>query len=392
MDLEKIQTAIRSLGADGWLFFDFHNRDHLGLKILGMDLKGLSTRRWYYFVPAEGEPTKLAHRVEPTKLDHLPGQKKMYSSWRELHSNLKEILGAPKTIAMQYSPMNAIPYVSITDAGTVDIVRSFGHDIVSSANLVSQFEALLDEKAVKSHFKAGKLVDAVLADAFNEVRKSVRSKKYKTEYEIQQFIMKRFKANGLVTDDPPIVGTNDHPANPHFAPVPKGSRKIKPGDKLLIDLWAKLDKPGSIFYDITWCAFIGDEAPEEYVKAFHTVRDARQAGFEFINERLGSGKAIAGWEVDDICRNVVSEAGYGQYFTHRTGHSIGEEVHGNGPNIDNFETQDTRQLVPGCLFSLEPGIYIEGKMGVRSELNVYIGSTNRALVTGREQEELVMIY
>ncbi len=392
MDLEKIQSAIRSRGADGWLFFDFHNRDHLGLKILGMDVKGLATRRWYYFVPAEGEPTKLAHRVEPTKLDHLPGQKRTYSSWQELHSNLKEILGAPKKIAMQYSPMNAIPYVSITDAGTVDIVRSFGHDIVSSADLVSQFEALLDEKAVKSHFKAGKLVDAVLAEAFNEVRKSVRSKKHKTEYEIQQFIMKRFKANGLITDDPPIVGTNDHPANPHFAPSPKGSRRIKPGDKLLIDLWAKLDKPGAIYYDITWCAFIGDEAPEEYVKAFHTVRDARRAGFIFIKERLESGEAFAGWEVDDVCRNVVTAAGYGEYFTHRTGHSIGEEVHGNGPNIDNFETQDTRQLVPGCLFSLEPGIYIEGEMGVRSELNVYIDGSRRARVTGKEQDELVLIY
>ncbi len=391
MDLEKIQAAIRSLGADGWLFFDFHNRDRLGLKILGIAQNALSTRRWYYFVPAEGEPTKLAHRVEPTKLDHLPGSKRMYSSWRELHSELKDALGAPKRIAMQYSPMNAIPYVSITDAGTVDLVRSFGHEIVSSADLVSQFEALLGDKSVKSHFKAGKLVDAILDEAFNEVRKSVRSKKYKTEYEIQQFILKRFKSNGLVTEDPPIVGTNGHPANPHFAPAQKGSRKIKPGDKLLIDLWAKLEKPGAIYYDITWSAFVGNDPPEEYVRAFNIVRDARRAGFRFLNERLSSGAQIAGWEVDDVCRNVVREAGYGEYFTHRTGHSIGEEVHGNGPNIDNFETQDTRLLVPGCLFSLEPGIYIEEEMGVRSELNVYIDSTGSARVTGREQDELVLI-
>lgn len=392
MDLTKIQTAIRALGADGWLFFDFHNRDHLGLKILGMDVNGLATRRWYYFIPADGEPVKLAHRVEPTKLDHLPGNKLMYSSWRELHSNLKELLGAPKKIAMQYSAMNAIPYVSITDAGTVDLVRSFGHDIVSSADLVSQFEALLDEKAVKSHFKAAGLVDAILDEAFDVVRKSVRAGKYKTEYEIQQFIMKRFKSKGLVTDDPPIVGTNDHPANPHFAPTQKGSRKIKPGDKLLIDLWAKLDKPGSIYYDITWCAYIGDDPDEEYLKAFEIVRNARREGFSFLNERLSAGSQVAGWEVDDICRNVVRETGYGDNFTHRTGHSIGEEVHGNGPNIDNFETQDTRQLVPGCLFSLEPGIYIEGKMGVRSELNVYIDGSKKARITGREQNELVLIH
>ncbi len=391
MDLDKIQKAIGSAGADGWLFYDFHNRDHLGLKILGMSLKGLATRRWYYYIPASGEPVKLAHRVEPTKLDPLPGRKLMYSTWRELHSNLKEMLGAPKKVAMQHSPLNAIPYISIVDGGTVDLVRSFGHEIISSADLVSQFEALLDEKGVRSHFKAGKLVDGILDEAFNEVRKSLRSKKYKTEFEIQQFIGKRFKANGLTTDDLPIVGTNDHPANPHFAPTEKGSRKIKPGDKLLIDLWAKLDKPGAIYYDITWCAFVGDDPPEEYVKAFHVVRDARRAGFRFLNERLGSGSKVAGWEVDDACRNVVKEAGYGEYFTHRTGHSIGEEVHGNGPNIDNFETQDTRLIVPGCLFSLEPGIYIEGKMGVRSELNAYVNSSDKAVVTGREQEELVLI-
>lgn len=391
MDLQKIQTAIKSLGVDGWLFFDFHNRDHLGLKILGIDPHAMSTRRWYYFIPATGEPVKLAHRVEPTKLDHLPGKKMLYSSWRELHANLKGILGTPSRIAMQCSPMNAIPYVSIVDGGTIELVKSFGHEIASSADLVQQFEALLDEKAVRSHFKAGKLIDKILDEAFNEVRKSLRNKKYKTEFEIEQFIEKRFKANGLITDDPLIVGTNGHPANPHFAPTLKNSKKIKPGDKLLIDLWAKFDKPGSIYYDITWCAFVGDNPPEEYVTAFHAVRDARRAGFKFLSDRVNSGKQVAGWEVDDVCRNVVNEAGYGEYFTHRTGHSIGEEVHGNGANIDNFETQDTRMLVPGCLFSLEPGIYLEGKMGVRSELNVFIDNSNKAKITGREQDELVLI-
>ncbi len=392
MDLQKIQTAISSSGIDGWLFFDFHNRDHLGLKILGISQKGLATRRWYYFIPASGEPTKLVHRVEPTKLDHLPGKKLSYSTWRELHTNLKDMLGKPSKIAMQYSPLNSIPYISIADGGTVELVKGLGHEVVSSADLIQQFEALVDEKAVKSHFKAGKLIDKILDEAFNEVRKSLKSKKYKTEYEIQQFIGKRFKANHLVWDELPIVGTNDHPANPHFAPTPKNSRKIKPGDKLLIDLWAKFDKPGSIYYDITWSAYVGDDPPEEYVKGFHIVRDARRAGFKFLNERLGSGKQIAGGEVDDVCRNVVKESGYGDYFTHRTGHSIGEEVHGNGANIDNFETQDTRLLMPGSLFSLEPGIYIEGKMGVRSELNVYINSTNKAVVTGREQDELVLLH
>jgi len=391
MELPRIQMAIKSLGIDGWLIYDFHNRDPLGLKILGIDPHAMSTRRWYYFIPSDGEPVKLAHRVEPTKLDHLPGNKTLYSSWRELQVNLKQILGNRMKIAMQYSPMNSIPYISLADGGTIELVKSFGHEIVSSADLIQQFEALLDQKGIKSHFKAGKLIDKILDEAFDEIRKSLRTKKYKTEYEIEQFIEKRFKTNHLVTDDPLIVGTNGHPANPHFSPTPKNSRKIKPGDKLLIDLWAKLDKPGSIYYDITWCAFVGDNPPEEYVKAFHIVRDARRAGFKFLTDRLSAGKPVAGWEVDDVCRNVVREAGYDQYFTHRTGHSIGEEVHGNGGNIDNFETQDTRLLVPGCLFSLEPGIYLEDNMGVRSELNVFIDSSNNAMVTGREQEELVLI-
>lgn len=391
MELQGIQSALRSFGIDGWLFFDFHNRDHLGLKILNMDPRAMSTRRWYYFIPGTGEPVKLAHRVEPTKLDHLPGRKVMYSSWRELQVNLRDILGKPSKIAMQYSPSNAIPYVSIVDAGTVELVKSFGHELISSADLIQQFEALLDEKSIKSHFKAGKIIDKIVDEAFGEVRKSLRNKKYKTEFDIEQFIEKRFKANGLITDDPLIVGVNDHPANPHFAPTPKNSRRIKPGDKLLIDLWAKFDKPGSIYYDITWCAFVGNNPPEEYVKTFHVVRDARRAGFKFLTDRLNSGKSVGGWELDDVCRDVVMRAGYGEFFTHRTGHSIGEEVHGNGANIDNFETQDTRMLVPGCLFSLEPGIYLEGKMGVRSELNVFIDRSNKAVITGREQEELVLI-
>lgn len=391
MDIEKIQAAIKSEQVDGWLFCDFHNRDQLALKILGLNSTGMATRRWFYFIPVSGEPIKLVHRVEPTKLDSLPGKKISYSSWNELHRNLRILLGKPSRIAMQYSPMNAIPYVSIVDGGTIDLIRSFGHEVVSSANLVQQFEALLNDDAVATHFQAARLVDMILNETFEEIRASIASGKYRTEYEIQQFIGKRFKENGLTTDDLPIVGTNEHPANPHFAPTIENAREIRPGDRLLIDLWAKLDQPGAVYYDITWCAYIGGEPPEDYKRAFEVVRDARRAGFNYLKENLASGKKIAGWEVDEVVRKYVSAAGYGEYFTHRTGHSIGEEVHGNGANIDNFETQDQRLLVPGCLFSLEPGIYIEGKMGVRSELNVFISYDNTPIVTGKEQLELVLI-
>jgi len=393
MQIEKIQKKLLELGIDGWLFYDFHNRDKIGLKILGLSIQGLTTRRWFYFIPAEGKPIKLVHRVEPDKLDSLPGEKFYYSGWRELHDRLKEILGTPKKIAMQYSPMNSIPYISIVDAGTVELVRSLGHEVVSSADLIQIFEALIDENLIKTHFEAGRLVDETLDEAFDEIRKSIKTGKYKTEYEIQQFILKRFNDKGLTSDeDPPIVGVNDHPANPHFYPTPENTREIKPGDKLLIDLWAKKNEPGAIFYDITWCAFIGDNPPEDYVKIFNIVRAARNEALKFIQDRLDRNQEVAGWEVDDVARKYIQEKGYAEFFTHRTGHSIGENVHGNGVNIDNFETQDLRKLMPGCLFSLEPGIYIPGKMGVRSEVNVYINFERKALITGREQKELVLIY
>jgi Xaa-Pro aminopeptidase len=309
-----------------------------------------------------------------------------------LKDKLREILGKPKKIAMQYSPMNAIPYISIVDAGTVELIRSFGHEVVSSADLVQLFESLLDENRIKTHFEAGKIIDEILDEAFDEIRNGLRDGRYRSEYEIQQFIVKRFIDNGLTTDEPPIVGVNDHPANPHFSPTPENSREIKPGDKLLIDLWAKKNEPGAIYYDITWCAFIGDDPPDEYVKIFNIVRDARREALKFLQNRLDENKDVAGWEVDNIVRRYIHEKGYGEYFTHRTGHSIGENVHGNGVNIDNFETRDMRKLMPGCLFSLEPGIYIPGKLGVRSEVNVYINSSNQAKITGREQNEVVLIY
>ncbi len=393
MKIEEIQKVIVNFGLDGWLFYDFHNRDKIGMKILSFPTHGLATRRWFYLIPAEGEPIKLVHRVEPDKLDHLPGKKFYYSGWIELHDRLKEILGSPKKIAMQYSPLNAIPYISIVDAGTIELIRSFGHEVVSSADLVQIFEALIDERTIQTHFEAGKLVDETLDEAFEEIRKAIRAVKYKTEYEIQQFILKRFYDKGLISnEDPPIVGVNDHPANPHFYPTPENTREIKPGDKLLIDLWAKKNEPGAIFYDITWCAYIGDEPPEDYVKIFHIVRDARREALAFLQSRLNQNQEVAGWEVDEVARKYIQERGYGEFFTHRTGHSIGENVHGNGANIDNFETQDLRKLVPGCLFSLEPGVYIQGKMGVRSEVNVYINSDKKAIITGREQEELVLIF
>jgi Xaa-Pro aminopeptidase len=393
MDLKKIQTAIKEKGIDGWLLCDFHNRDHLAYRILDMDFNKMTSRRWFYYIPAEGKPIRLVHNVEKTKLDSLPGDKMSYSAWVDLHASLKKIVGGAKRIAMQYSPLNNIPYTSIIDGGTIDLVRSFGPEIVSSADLVQQFEAVIDQKGYESHIKAGDIIQHIKNEAFAEIGEAITDGKKLTEYELMKFILKRFDDEGIdCGEDVPIVGINDHPANPHFEPVEEGSYEFKRGDMVLIDLWGKLKEPGSIYYDITWCGYVGDDPPEKYQEIFHVVRDARIAAVNFIRKRFADGEPCYGWEVDDACRTVVKEAGYGDQFVHRTGHSIGEEVHGNGVHIDNFETKDERRLVPGICFSIEPGIYFDGEMAARSEIDCFITLAGEVVVHGEEQMELVRIH
>ncbi|MBN1886328.1 MAG: M24 family metallopeptidase [Candidatus Krumholzibacteriota bacterium] len=393
MELSAIQEALRQKGIDGWLFCDFHNRDHLAYRILGLDFEKMTSRRWFYFIPADGEPVKLAHRVEATKLDPLPGRTVHYHPWAELHASLREILGGPKSIAMQYSPLNNIPYTSIVDGGTIELIRSFGHEVVSSADLVQLFEAIIDEAGYESHVQAGDIIQKIKNEAFALIGKRVRDGVKLTEYDVARFILDRFEEENITPGhDIPIVGINDHPANPHFEPTPEDSYEFKKGDTVLIDLWGKFKEPGSIYYDITWCGFVGDEPPEKYREIFHVVRDARIAAVNFVRNRFAAGKPVFGWEVDDACRNVVKEAGYGDFFIHRTGHSIGEEVHGNGVHIDNLETKDERQLVPGICFSIEPGIYLEGEMAARSEIDLFIRLDGSVVVHGEEQMELIRIH
>jgi Xaa-Pro aminopeptidase len=390
--IARIQEELRAAGIDGWLLYDFHNRDAIAYHVLGMDYGKFTSRRWFYWIPADGEPLKLAHKVEPTKLDKLPGEKRLYLSWRELHAGLRELLGPARTVAMQYSPLANIPYVSTIDGGTVDLIRSLGYEVVSSAGLVQTFQAVLDEAAYHSHLAAGERVQRIKDEAFALVGERLRAGATLTQYDLQQFIVRRFGEEGMTCmGEYPIVGTNEQPADPHFEPTPANARPIRQGDTLLIDLWAKLDEPGAIFYDITWCGFVGSAPPPKYVEIFHVVRDARDAALAFIRDRYAKGEKLCGWEVDDACRSVVEKAGYGPYFLHRTGHSIGEKVHGNGVNIDNLETRDERELVPGICFSIEPGIYLEGEMAVRSEINVFITPAGKVEVAGAIQRELVLI-
>ncbi len=388
MDLKAIQSALRERKFDAWLFYDHHHRDPIAYSILGVPASLMVTRRWYYVVPAEGEPRKLVHRIEAGHLDSLPGNKREYSAWQELFDGLKAMLAPFRRVAMQYSPNNIVFYVSLVDAGTVELVRSFGKEIVSSADLVSQFEATLSAEQIESHFAAGKKVDAITAAAFQEIGRRVRIGGTH-EFDIQSFIMEAFQREGLITDDPPIVAVNANASNPHYGPSAEHHAPIRQGDLVLLDIWAKQNIPGAVYYDITWMGFVGKSPSDKQRQVFEVARQARDAGVEKVKTATAARQKLAGWEVDKATRDVIEKAGYGKYFIHRTGHSIATEVHGNGANMDNLEIHDERQILPNSCFSIEPGIYLP-EFGVRSEVNVLVRERS-AEVTGKIQREIVLI-
>jgi Xaa-Pro dipeptidase len=381
--LREIQQALRQEGVGGWLFCDFRGSDPLAYRILGLDPAAISTRRWYYFIPAHGEPAGIVSSVEPRRLDSLPGRKRVFLSWQQLHECLVETLRGMRRVAMQYSPGNAIPYVSRVDAGTIELIRQFGVEVVSSANLVQRFEAVWTPSQWQSHLRAATGVRATVDEAFAYIRQHSPV----TEYTVQQFILERFTARGLTTHHPPIVAINAHSADPHFEPTPTDSTPIRPGDFVLIDLWAK--EPGSVYADFTWTGFMGSQIPQRYQEIFTIVRTARDAAIAFIKERIQREQAFYGYEVDAAARRVITDAGYGNFFVHRTGHSIGEEVHGNGANMDGLETRDERQVLPSTCFSIEPGIYLASEFGVRSEVNVYV-TAREVIVTGEPMQTAVI--
>jgi Xaa-Pro aminopeptidase len=391
----EIQRSLKDAGLDGWLFYDFRQSDPLAYRILKLDPKQFSTRRWFYFVPAEGQPTRINHAIEQGKLDLLPGRKLIYSSWQKLNENLRDALSTAKgsRIAMQYSPENSIPYISRVDAGTIELVRSLGAEPVTSADLVQLFEAVWTKEQYDSHIVAANNIRDIIQEAFAEVAKRIKADKPVTEYEIQQFMVQRFEDENMTcNDDHPIVSVNQNAASPHYQPSAQKFSPIKRGDFLLLDVWAKLKTPGAVYADQTWTGFVGETPMDEHIKIFTIVRDARDAAIEFVRESVKAGREIKGAQVDDVSRGVIERAGYGEYFTHRTGHSIGEEVHGNGAHIDNLETRDSRKIIPRTCFSIEPGIYLPGNFGVRSEIDLYVGDEGEIEVTGQPiQRELVAI-
>lgn len=392
MDIGAIQDALRRRGIGGWLFYDFQHRDPIAYRVLGLDEHSHTSRRWFYLIPAEGEPRKLSHMVEPGKLDSIAGAQRFYRTWTELHAELKSMLASVGKVAMQYSPMNHIPYVANVDAGTIELVRASGAEVVSSAELVQLFEAVIDEQGFHRHAEAGRLVHAIKDEAFARMDRALRDSTPVRECEIRDFIVSRFEEEGLTNDGHgPIVGFNEHPADPHFEPTERNSHTLHHSDTILIDLWARHREPGGVYYDVTWCGFAGAEPPAQYKEIFAIVCRARDAGLELVRSRVAAGAAIQGWEVDDATRRVIEAAGYGNEFVHRTGHNIGREVHGNGANIDNFETRDDRPLVPGTCFSIEPGIYLRGQMAVRSEIDVFLTLAGTVEVCGPIQRELILI-
>ena len=388
MNLDRIQAALREQKLDAWLFYDHHGRDPLAYTILGFQA-GHVTRRWYYVVPAHGEPRKLVHRIESGRLDMLPGTKVEYSSWQELEAGLDTLLAGVTRIAMQYSPRNAIMYVSMVDAGTVEVLRSMGKEIVSSADLVSQFEAVLTDDQIATHYLAQQKIDAVLAEGWKEMGRRVRSGGT-DEFAMVHWLAEGMRREGLVWEHGPNVSAGPNSADSHYEPTPESSRPIRGGDFILIDIWGKIDRPDACFYDITWTGVVDREPTDREQSIFTTVRDARDAAIQLIAHRFATNTPIEGWEADDAARAVIRNAGLGQYFTHRTGHNIGPVLHGSGAHLDNLETHDIRRILPNTCFSVEPGIYFPGEFGIRNEIDM-IATKGQAVVTGRIQNELVRI-
>jgi Xaa-Pro aminopeptidase len=388
--IREIQNALQAERIDGWLLYNFRDSNIFATRLLALPKHIMFTRRYFYYIPAHGEPRKLVHRIEEWNLDPLPGTKSIYLSWRSLETGLQELLTGSKKIAMEYSARCAIPYVSTVDAGTIELVRSTGIEIASSANLIQYFEARWDAEQLKDNEESAAHLHQIVGETFGYIRRNITSKNAITEYDVQQFMLSEFKKRGLVTSSDPNCSVNANSANPHYEPTREIHAPVQKGDYVLLDLWAKKDKPRSVYADITWMGFLGDTVPDEFEKIFQIVKGGRTAALEFVRSSIKAGSIVHGYEVDDAARNFITRHGYGEYFVHRTGHSIGEEVHGNGANMDNLETRDERTIIPQTSFSIEPGIYLRDKYGIRSEIDVYISKDREVAVTGLPMQEKVV--
>jgi Xaa-Pro dipeptidase len=390
LDISAIQRALGEQGLDGWLWYDFQGANPIAQRMAGLNSGGhMATRRWFYLVPATGTPRGLVHQIEQHNLDALPGTKTPYAGRAQLESGLKHLLEGTRRIAMEYSPNGAIPYVSRVDAGTIELVRGQGVDVVSSGDLVQQFEAHWSEDAIASHRAASEKLYRIKDRAFEAVRSRLRDGQPTTEFDIQQLMWQWFAEEGLVSDAPPLVAAQENASDPHYMPSRESSRAIRLDELLLLDLWGKLKSPGAVFADISWVGYTGAQVPEEMTRVFEAARDARDAAVQVVQDAARHGREVRGYELDRAARAVIEKAGYGQFILHRTGHSLGETVHGNGAHLDDYETHDERRLLPGTGFTVEPGIYL-GRFGVRTEINV-VWLAGGPEVTGPSQQEIVRL-
>jgi Xaa-Pro aminopeptidase len=388
LDITGIQKALAREGLDGWLLYDFHGSNPIATRITGLDRAGkMTTRRWYYLIPATGEPRALVHAIESHNLDSLPGTKRIYGERRLLESGLAEILKGVKRVAMEYSPECAIPYVARVDAGTIELVRRLGAEVVPSGDLIQEFEAVWDAAAIASHREASEKLYRVKDKAFAMVADRLGRGERTTEYDVQRAMLGWFAEEGLVADDEPNVSAQENAGDSHYQPSAAKHREIRKEEILLIDLWGKLDKPGAVYADITWVAYTGSNVPDEYAKAFTAIVDGRDAAIALVQTAVAAGRDLRGFEVDRACRDVIDAAGYGDRFVHRTGHSLGENVHGNGVHMDDYETHDDRRLIPGTGFTIEPGVYTD-RFGLRTEINMVVGE-REATVTGPLQRAIL---
>lgn len=390
--IRDAQHHLKEIGADGWLLYDFHRNNELAHLFLELSSANLVTRRFFYWIPKKGTPVKIVHAIEAHCLDAWPGIQKTYFSWQSLHRELKELLKGVRKVAMEYSPQNKIPYISKVDAGTADLIRSFGVEMVSSGPFLPYFTAVLDEQQGESHLRAAKALDQIAEETWQWIADHLKQKKTLTEYDVQQKILESFASKRLVAEDPPIVAVNAHSADPHYEPRKENSSPIREGDWILIDLWAKEKEERAIFGDITRVAVALERPRERQEKIFQIVRAAQKAATSLIQQRFAQKQRLEGWEVDDAARRTIEQGGFGPYFLHRTGHSITTHLHGSGACMDNFETRDERPLLPGTCFSIEPAVYLAGEFGVRLEYDIYIDLSGAVHITGGIQERISCLY
>jgi Xaa-Pro dipeptidase len=390
LDIAAVQKALKADALDAWLLYDFHGSNPVSYRLAGMGETGhLGTRRWFYLIPQTGEPQALVHAIERYNLDHLPGSKTVYAGREQLHAGLAKLLKGLKRVAMEYSPNNAIPYVSRVDAGTIEMVRSLGVDVASSGDLIQQFEARWDDAAIATHRAASEKLYRIKERAFEEVARRLRSGVATTEYDIQQQMVGWFKEEGLVSDSAPCVSAQENAGNPHYLASAAEHRVIRKDELVLLDLWGKLDTPASVFADITWIGFTGPSVPDRMAKAFGAICGARDAAVDAVQNAAKAGREVRGFEADRAARKVLIDAGYEDAILHRTGHSLGENVHGNGAHLDDYETHDERRLLPGSGFTIEPGLYFKD-FGVRTEINM-VWAASGPEVTGPRQKAILSL-